>query len=407
MKILLIGEYSNVHATLARGLRKLGHTVTVASGGDSWKNYPRDIDLRHSLTTAGHLSFLWRLLRALPRLRGYDVVQIINPVFLEMRAWPHRWLLDYLRRHNGKLVLGAFGMDYYWAQVNRDIRPMRYSDFNIGDTVRTDAVAQADADTWIGTPAEHLCRYATANADAIVAGLYEYWITYRLAEGGALADKTTYIPLPIESNERLMILGRAKRPLCVRADNGQLMENKPYAEQRGDELREDNSQFSILNSQLPISVFVGISKGRSQYKGTDIMLRAAQRLQQAYPDRIQLLVAEGVPFAQYQRMMEGSDVILDQLYGYTPAMNALLAMSKGIICVGGGEPEHYDLLGETELRPIINVEPNEESVYSALEDLVLHPERVPELKRQSIEYVRRHHDVHKVALAYEALYRRL
>lgn len=31
MKILLIGEYSNVHNTLARGLRELGHTVTVIS----------------------------------------------------------------------------------------------------------------------------------------------------------------------------------------------------------------------------------------------------------------------------------------------------------------------------------------------------------------------------------------
>lgn len=29
MKILLMGEYSNVHATLAEGLRKLGHEVTV------------------------------------------------------------------------------------------------------------------------------------------------------------------------------------------------------------------------------------------------------------------------------------------------------------------------------------------------------------------------------------------
>ncbi|MEE1338450.1 MAG: glycosyltransferase family 1 protein, partial [Muribaculaceae bacterium] len=44
MKILLVGEYSNVHWTLAKGLRELGHTVTVASNGDFWKNYPRDID---------------------------------------------------------------------------------------------------------------------------------------------------------------------------------------------------------------------------------------------------------------------------------------------------------------------------------------------------------------------------
>ena len=45
MRILLLGEYSNVHNTLAKGLRQLGHTVTVVSNGDFWKNYPRDIDV--------------------------------------------------------------------------------------------------------------------------------------------------------------------------------------------------------------------------------------------------------------------------------------------------------------------------------------------------------------------------
>lgn len=369
MKILLLGEYSNVHCTLALGLRALGHSVTVASGGDGWKNYPRDIDLGHRPTPLGHLSFALRLLRALPGMRGYDIVQVINPVFLEMRPGPHRLILDYLRRHNGHLVLGAFGMDYYWAQVNRDIRPMRYSDFNIGSAPRTDAVALADAAVWIGTRAERLCRHAARVADAIVAGLYEYWVTYRVAEGGSLAEKTVYIPFPVG--------------------------------EEGD--GSDKSDKSDMPS-TPLRIFVGISRGRSAYKGTDIMLRAARRLQQDYPDRVRLEVAEGVPFARYRCMMEGSDVILDQLYSYTPAMNALLAMSKGIICVGGGEPEHYDLLGEADLRPIINVEPCEESVYSALLDLVLHPERIPVLKRQSIEYVRRHHDVQRVAKAYEDLY---
>ena len=42
MKILLLGEYSNVHHTLAEGLRVLGHEVTVASDGDGWKGYDRD-----------------------------------------------------------------------------------------------------------------------------------------------------------------------------------------------------------------------------------------------------------------------------------------------------------------------------------------------------------------------------
>ena len=45
MKILLIGEYSRAHLTLAEGLRSLGHEVLTASDGDGFKNYPRDIDL--------------------------------------------------------------------------------------------------------------------------------------------------------------------------------------------------------------------------------------------------------------------------------------------------------------------------------------------------------------------------
>lgn len=362
MKILLLGEYSNVHNTLAQGLRSLGHEVTVASGGDGWKGYPRDIDLFHKMSFPGHMAFVWRVLKALPRLRGYDVVQLINPVFLEVSPWPLPFIYRYLRRNNKKVVMGAFGMDYYWVKVNRELRPMRYSDFNIGDKVRTDAVAQADVDTWIGTDAERLCRYVAKDSDAIVAGLYEYWITYQLAEDGVLKNKTTFIPFPIPENQ----------PCSAQGDR--------------------------------IKIFVGISKGRSQYKGTDIMLRAARRLEQAYPDKVELLVAEGVPFEQYKSMMDGSDAILDQLYSYTPAMNALLAMSKGIVCVGGGEQEHYDLLEENELRPIVNVEPDEESVYNSLEQLVLHPERLPELKRQSVEYVRKHHNVEKVAKEYERLY---
>jgi hypothetical protein len=134
------------------------------------------------------------------------------------------------------------------------------------------------------------------------------------------------------------------------------------------------------------------------------MLRAAQDLTSRYPDRVTLNVAEGIPFDEYHSMLDSSDVLLDQLYSYTPAMNALLAMSKGIVVVGGGEPENYDILGETELRPIVNVQPTYDSVYHELEQLVLHPDRLLQLKQQSIDYIQRHHDYIKVARAYETFY---
>ena len=105
MKILLLGEYSHVHWTLAEGLRHLGHQVTVASNGDFWKNYPRDIDLNRKAGICGFINFTARLIKALPSMRGYDVVQLINPMFLELKAERIQHIYRYLRQLNGKLVL--------------------------------------------------------------------------------------------------------------------------------------------------------------------------------------------------------------------------------------------------------------------------------------------------------------
>ena len=86
MKILLIGEYSNVHNTLAEGLRTLGHEVTVISNGDFWKDYPRDIDVERKPGKLGGICLMLKLWALLPRMVGYDVVQLINPIFFELRA---------------------------------------------------------------------------------------------------------------------------------------------------------------------------------------------------------------------------------------------------------------------------------------------------------------------------------
>ena len=74
MKILLLGEYSNLHATLAQSLRKLGHEVTVVSNGDFWKNYPRDIDVSRPKGRLGGVRLYTRLLFLLTKLRGHDIV---------------------------------------------------------------------------------------------------------------------------------------------------------------------------------------------------------------------------------------------------------------------------------------------------------------------------------------------
>lgn len=368
MKILLLGEYSNVHATLADGLRSLGHEVVVASNGDFWKSYPRDIDLSRDYGFAGGLRLWAKIMLHLKQFSGFDIVQIINPMFLELKAERHFFIFDYLRKHNRKVVMGAFGMDYYWVHENITRLPLRYSDFNIGKELRNNKDATVAIKDWTGTAKERLNRYCAEKADAIVAGLYEYDVCYR----GVFPDKTVFIPMPI----------------------------KPAA------LSESRLE-AIKRKVDKVKIFVGISKNRSEYKGTDIMLDAAKHIADKYKECVELRIVEGVPFEEYRQLMADSDVILDQLYSYTPAMNALEAMSQGLVCVGGGEPENYDILGETELRPIVNVEPDFQSVYNALEHLVKHREDIPEMKLQGIKYIARHHDYITVARKYALLYSKI
>lgn len=364
MRILLIGEYSNVHNTLAKGLKALGHDCVVASDGDHWKDYPRDIDLRREFSFRGNVSYLYRLLKALTRFKDYDIVQLINPLFLEMKPESVAKAFRYIREHNKKVVLGAFGMDYYWASVNSEQKPLRYSDFNIGDTTRTDEIAEAYRKEWTLTKKKELCENVADECDAIISGLYEYQVTY---ENTRHRGKTSFIPFPIE------------------------MPDKPAQD------------IDIVPDKLRL--FVGLPKNRVVYKGLDIMLDAAKAVQAKYPDLLEIKTASGVPFAEYQNMMNGCDAILDQLYSYTPSMNSLLAMSKGIVCIGGGEPENYEIIGEKELRPIINVQPTFESCSNEIERLLLNLNNLPLLKRQSIEYVRKHHNHIAVAEKYISLYK--
>lgn len=363
MKILLLGEYSNVHWTLAQGLRSLGHNVTVVSDGDGWKNYQRDISLVRRSTSFVHgLEYTARLLALLPKLRGYDVVQIINPIFLQLKAEKMLPFYKYLRRHNGRVFMGAFGIDKYWVKAGMDCKTFRYSDFNFGSQLRESADNTMWYNEWVLGAKGMLNDYIANDCDGIISGLYEYDASYRQHFG----HKLRFIPFPLDL--------------------------KRY------EAKVREPQDGV------VEFFIGIQKTRSVYKGTDIMLRALQHVEQQYPDRCRVNVVEQLPFDEYVKVLDQSHVILDQLYSYTPAMNALQAMAQGLVIVGGGEEENYQILGEETLRPIVNVQPNEQSVVDGLLRLVQNPDEVARLSRQSIEFVRKYHDCRVVAQQYLDFY---
>lgn len=127
------------------------------------------------------------------------------------------------------------------------------------------------------------------------------------------------------------------------------------------------------------------------------MEQAAREVAGRYPDKAELVIVENRPYKEYLELLKSAHVVLDQLYSYTPATNALQAMAYGLCTVSGGAPEFYDFIGEKEMRPVMHVEPDYQSVVNVLEDAVLNSS---DLRRRGLEgraFVEKHNSCETVA----------
>ena len=164
----------------------------------------------------------------------------------------------------------------------------------------------------------------------------------------------------------------------------------------------------VKGAQWPIKVLVGIQKRRDFIKGASIIGNIVERIAEENPYKVEVIRVYDVPYSDYCKMLEEADVLVDQLYSYTPAMNSLAAMARGTVVIGGGEEEYYEFIGEKELRPIINVRPcQDEYNMNVLRDALLTPGRISQLSRQSADFVRKHHDYMKVSKQYIEMYNQI
>lgn len=349
MKILLLGEYSGLHWILAQGLISMGHSVTVASDGDGFKDYPRNIDfILKGNSLKDKLTCLGSILKNLHLLKGYDIVQIINPCFTRIHAINLR-LYKYLKKHNNKVFLGAFGDDYYYVKMCLENKTLRYTEFYINGEPNPMQSNEDLRSAWINTSRGRANIEMAESCDGIVACLYEYYKSY----DAEFKEKLTFIPPPI-----------------------------------------DLSQISYTKQEIPekVSFFIGINKVRSETKGSNIFLEALSEINEKYKSESNIIKSESLPYPEYVKLMNDANIVLDQIYSYSPAMNGLLTLAKGKVLVGGGEPEMYDIIGENENHPIINILPTKDSIYNELEKLILNKEELPKLSENSRLFVEKHHN---------------
>lgn len=366
MRILLIGEFSNVHATLSESLRKAGHEVLLVSDGDDWKGYKRDVSIRRRCRgNAGTLDLLAQWAIQLPKLKGFDIVHFVNPKFTDMNPAVDKYLFSWLSRHNKHVTLGLYGDDtVVISQLERGI--LEYSELQAyGKKINIEEQKQR-IHAWT-TACKPLCDYAVSRAELLFPCLYEYYHLYKSLNDSVIDHKLHYVGLPIT-----------------------LSSHSP---------KEPTDKVRIL---------IGIQKTRSNTKGTDKMLPLFDRLAEQYPDEIELIKVENVPFLEYKRLLSSCDILVDQLYSYTPAMNALEAMSHGTVVVTGGEEDYYRFIGEEDLRPIINLRPlKDEENYKTIEQIALNRTFLSQKKAESIAFVAKYHNADNIAKEYLNLWQSL
>ncbi len=359
-KILLMGDASNYHRCLADGLRRLGHDVTVASAGSGWMDTKRDIDL--SRPAKGKLGglLLWLKFKWLSRRRlsGYDIVSVNGVCYLQLK--PSRLIkaFETLKRGNRRVFMSVLGADPYYVETCLSPDYLRYNEYMVGGKPSPLLLSKPNlAAEWTSPQLKELAEKVYHESEGAITCLYEYDKACRRV---LPSDKVEYIGIPIDTAAITF------EPL------------------------EDNIS--------KVKFFLGRHRDRKAEKGTDIFERVINRLVAAYPDKAELVIVENRPYDEYIELLCDSHVVVDQLYSYTPATNAMLAMAMGKVVISGGEPEYYEFIGEKELRPIINPVPgDEDGLYRQLEYLVLNPQILPELGRQSREFVVKHNDIMIVA----------
>lgn len=368
MKILLIGEASFLHNTLKKGLLERGHRVLTMSDGNGWHDAPRDIDLRRSgrWGKLGGLRVVWQLLRHLPQLCGNDVVQIHNYQFVPLM---YRWntlLLRFLKLTNRRVVKGCFGDDPQIFRRQAQGVPAYSDTFWSGQLQNAELHRDRIAEV-VEHGAEASWRKTTRMADALVACLYEYWLDYNEPP---YAAKLHYIPLPMECEEMVRWCNLTTSP------------------------------------SHHLTILIGLQPKRDFMKGAMKIATFVEEVARRHPGRVQIKYVEGVPYDEYQRLLAEADVLVDQLYSYTPSMNSLAAMARGTVVIGGGEEDYYEFIGEKTLRPIINVRPDasDEENIAAIERALFTDGTLERMRHESIAFVRKYHDYRRVAEQYEKIY---
>lgn len=381
--ILLLGEFSGVHTNLANVLKEDEYEVRLVHGGDGYKAFnSADYMLKYERPSSKNkfldllfkvytffLRFLgvcgaiqiFRHLKEIKSWKNYDVVQIINPIFLSgFGTIVHFFVFKYLRLNNKKIFLCALGDDYFYVKfcLSKKAKYSMYDNLSLKTLKNFIALHYV-----YGFFMPSLNKYIASKSDGVIPGLYDYYQSYKYYK----IKCTDIVPIVIE---------------C------------------------DKSILPISDVKFPIKIFHGKQIGRAYHKGDFIFEAAIKKLKEKYPDRFEYIEVRSVPYSKYIELFNDCHIFLDQCYSYDCGVNALLGMRAGKVVFSGFETEVSEYY-KIKYEPLVNATPSIDDIFTKLERFLIDVDQIKLYSSNSLAFIRSYHSKENVLRKYNEIWFRM
>lgn len=379
MKILLVGEFSRLHNSLKEGLLSLNHTVSIIGSGDDFKEFPVDYSIAPRILLSSSLlkffnKVFFKLFKSdlrllergirfyllLPKLKNYDIVQLINSDAIETYPFASRYLLKKLFHQNKKISLLICGED---APIIEYLlkNEMKYSILN---PLIADKNLKKDYNyslKYVQPNYRKTFDFITEKSSSIITSDIDYKIPME-----AMGYDSLFIPNPINI---------------------------------------DKITFEPLKTEDKIIIFLGINESSSVKKGSEFFEKTLAIIKEKYPNQVETIVTRSIPYQQYIEAYDKAHILLDQIYSYDQGYNALEAMAKGKVVFTGAENEFYKEYNLTE-KVAINALPNVDSLVEELSFLIENPNEITAIGKRARSFVEKEHHYIKIAEQYVSVWKK-
>jgi glycosyltransferase involved in cell wall biosynthesis len=378
MKILLVGEYSLLHNSLKKGLTALGHNVTLIGNSDGFKCYPVDYDyeakwLKKNIFTIprkiiyrlfkfdlGQYEYGIRFYFFLQKLKKFDLVQLINESPIKTTSRFELYLIKRLFSQNNR---------FYFLSCGIDSMTLKFYDENknyksIMQPFHKDPKLHKEFTPFYNYLRKgHLKihKYLIKNCNGLIATDFDYLDATK--EYSIFSD---FIPYPID------------------------LEKLEFKDQ------------VIVDK---IIIFLGINKYSYNQKGIPYFEKALEIIKEKYPDRVEIIITNTVPYPVYMKIYNKAHILLDQAYSRDQGYNALEAMARGKVVFTGMEPEVVDYYNLTQ-KVCVNAKPDVTYLVNELSFLIENPNEIVAIGKRARAFIQKEHDCIKIAQKYLEVWNR-